>query len=139
MSAFGFDASVLRRLALGGGFCVAACILVWLVEREGARAAEAPAVAMPDADVRAVPLMIESTYPIDAWTVSVNGEPAIPDRSNGTTWSGWVGVTPDAELLVIGAGPATGSANRCLRLRIGDAEPRLVWGGGDVTATVALP
>lgn len=139
MSAFGFDASVLRRLALGSGFCLAACALVWAVERDGGSTAPPP-VADPGAGaVRAVPLAIESTYPVSAWTVSIDGVPAVAERADGTSWNGRLLATPGAELLVIGAGSAGEAANRCLRLRLGDGEPRLVWGGGDVTTTVALP
>ena len=142
MSAFGFDASAARRLALGGGFCLLACALVWGVERggsgksvSGSTGLEAPGPR----PVRMTALAIESTYPVSAWTVAIDGVAATPMHADGTSWNGKVTISPGSELLVIGSGPAADSANRCLRLCIGDAEPRLVWGGGDVTATVVLP
>lgn len=139
MSAFGFDASVLRRLALGGAFCLAACVLVWVVERDGGIEVVPPVLDVDADAARPVLLAIESTYPVSTWTVSVDGVPAVAERADGTSWSGTLRTTPGAELLVIGAGPAGEAVNRCLRLRLGDAEPRLVWGGGDVTTTVELP
>lgn len=135
----GFPASGWWRLAIAGGFCLLAVGLVWWAERpRQATPSASPVVAtVPGATVR---LAVESTYPVARWTVRVLGAEQPPAHADAYSWQGVVALPPGEEVLVIGhADAATTAPHRGLRVRLGDAPERLVWGTGDVAVTAGLP
>lgn len=134
----GQHASALTRLAAGAVFCVAAVALVWLVERSGPPPA-APA-ATTAAPLRSLRLAVESTYPVAVWRVAVLGVAQPASASDAWSWSGTISAPSGEEVLVIATAAAGVEApHRGLRLRLGDAPERLVWGSGDVVATGTAP
>lgn len=135
----GFPASGWWRLAVAGGFCLLAVGLVWWAERprQAAPSASPVATTVPGAAVR---LAVESTYPVARWTVQVLGADQSPAHAEAYSWQGVVALPPGEEVLVIGhADASTAVPHRGLRLRLGDAPERIVWGAGDVAATVSSP
>jgi len=137
MKSFGFDASAFTRSALGVGFIAASVVMVWVIERPlslDARVSVQP-VALGVAK-QAWPVTIESTYPVATWSVQVLGVDQVASHHDGYSWSGTIPAAVGDELLVHAQAANSDSApNRGLRLLIGSAPERLVWGGGDVTAT----
>lgn len=133
----GFDAAAWTRAGLALAFCAAAWAMVWLIERP---AAVAPPAAAPAATAeRRVRLAIESTYPVRAWAVTVIGRAQAAERQDAWVWEGMV-TAPAGEDVLVRASAADGAPRgRCLRLRLGDDPERVVWGGGDVTATLQVP
>ena len=137
----GFASSSLTRTGFGASICLLAAGMVWLVERPRTLAlpiSDAPSVA--SAATRTVPLQIESTYPVSAWQVVVDGVVAQPEHHSPWVWNGPIYGSIGGEILIVGtaaAGEAT--PNRCLRTRLGNAAPAIHWGGGDVTVLVAIP
>ena len=133
----GLHASALVRLAAGAAFCVCAIALVWWVERAPPSAPAAAAVAPPA--MRHHRLVVDSTYAVATWRVSVLG---IEQSGAASAW-GWHGVVaaPPGEDVVVQAFAAPGDAapHRGLRLRLGDLPERLVWGAGDVVAVETAP
>jgi hypothetical protein len=88
-------------------------------------------------------LVIESTYQVDVWTVQVLGADQPATRSDRTSWSGKVHLAKDDEVFIQAAAKPdsadSGVASpRCLRIRLGSAPDRFMWGSGDVTATAGL-
>jgi len=135
----GMRASAWLRCAWGLGFCVAAVALVWIVEREGQVAARTLVVTAPAALLR-LPLEVQSTYPVVRWRVLVLGAEQAPTASDQWTWHGQVSVPSHEDVVVIATAElATAAPHRGLRLRLGDAPERLVWGAGDVVATEPAP
>ncbi len=137
MIRLGFSASALHRAALGATFIGIACLLVWTIERPR----ETYPVARPIADaadpaVQIWPVTIESTYPVAQWSVRVLGVEQSSAHQDAFTWSGPVTAPRSAELLVTAKTVATDTApNHGLRLMLGAAAPKLIWGDGDITAT----
>lgn len=135
----GFEQSVWVRLAVGGIFCVAATGLVWVVEhhpdhRDRAVVPAGHEVAKP------LRLVVESSYPVACWSVSVLGAAQTAESSDPFRWHGLVSVPSGEEVLVQAAGGSgDGSPHRALRLHLGDAPEHVVWGSGDLAATVAAP
>lgn len=134
----GQHASALTRLAAGALFCVAAVALVWWVERGGpAPAPPPPATAAPQRSLR---LAVESTYPVASWKVTVLGVAQNAAASDAWSWSGTVSAPSGEEVVVVATAAADVAApHRGLRLRLGDAPERVVWGAGDVVATGTAP
>jgi hypothetical protein len=135
----GFEQSAWVRLAAGLLFCAAAAGLVWLVERT-----PEPATIVhtePVGDLRRFRLAVESSYPVAQWSVSVLGALQQAESSDAFRWNGTVAIPAGEEVLVQAAAAAAtaGSPHRALRLRLGDAPERLVWGSGDLASTVAAP
>jgi hypothetical protein len=137
----GFTVSSARRVAVGGLVVAFFAALVWGIE--GRSAGFAPSLPVPAATPTAItrlPVRIESTYPVATWTVSRLGVPLVAQASAAQVWRGEVVVASGDELLVTAqATAAAGSGNHCLRLTIGALPPRLIWGDGDITTTVAIP
>jgi hypothetical protein len=138
---FGFTASSLNRLMLGAVFCLVASGLVWAVERPREAFLRSTPEATPSILPKApIALVIESTYPVTNWQVSTDGVRSDADHSTAWSWTGTVPGVADGEVLVVAPAVAGDTdPNRCLRLRLGTAAPTVVWGGGDVTATLAIP
>ena len=134
----GQRASALERLAAGALFCVAAVALVWWVER-----GQPPPASPPPATVaqqRSLRLAVESTYPVAVWKVSVLGVAQLVAASDAWSWSGTVSAPSGEEVVVIATAAAGAEApHRGLRLRLGEAPERVVWGAGDVVATGTAP
>lgn len=134
----GLRASVFSRLAVGFVFCLAAVALVWWVER-GEPPPPVPVAAAPLATAR-LRLEVESTYAVALWSVQVLGVAQPAAASDAWSWHGIVAVPAGEEVVVTAAaGPADPAPNHGLRLRLGDAPERLVWGSGDVVATGTAP
>ena len=137
----GFATSSLTRTGFGASICLLAAGMVWLVERPRIPIRPAPdAASAAPAASRSVALQIESTYPVAAWQVAVDGVVAHPEHSSPWVWHGAIHASAGGEILIVGtaaAGDAT--PNRCLRTRLGNAAPAIHWGGGDVTVLVAIP
>ena len=138
MKSFGFEASALSRAVLGGGFIAAAAVLVWVIERPG------PTTVSVIAESAAVtrsswPVTIESTYRVAKWSVSILGVEQAATHQGDFSWSGAISAASGDELLVQ-ARPAAAEhvPHHGLRLLVGAAGERLVWGDGEVTATVEL-
>jgi len=134
----GQHASALTRLAAGALFCAAAVALVWWVERgQPAPATPPPATVAQQHSLR---LAVESTYPVASWKVAVLGVAQTAATSDAWSWSGTVSVPSGEEVVVIATAAAGAEApHRGLRLRLGDAPERVVWGAGDVVATGTAP
>ena len=138
----GFAAAAWTRLVVGVAFCAAAVAMVWLIERPRPLPAAAPAGGDGGATTapRSWPLTVESTYAVTTWAVVVGGGAQPAQHSDAYTWSGRVSATPGDEILVSATpGPADQAPNHGLRIVLGEAQPRLVWSGGEVTATVTVP
>lgn len=135
----GFEQSAWLRLGAGLLFCAAAVGLVWLVERSPDTPA-AVVQAGPPGEQRRLRLAVESSYPVARWSVTVLGVAQQAESSDAVRWNGTVAVPAGEDVLVQAAAEAnTGSPHRALRLHLGDAPERLVWGSGDLAATVAAP
>ncbi len=134
----GQHASALTRLAAGALFCAVAVALVWWVESgQPAPATPAPAVV---AQQRSLRLAVESTYPVAGWKVTVLGVAQPAASSDAWSWAGTVNAPSGEEVVVIATAAAgTEAPHRGLRLRLGDAPERVVWGAGDVVATGTAP
>lgn len=137
----GFPASALARLALGCAFVAATGVMVWAIERPRVRPRPPPVAGVAPAPGSAMPLGIESSYPVAQWTVQVRGVDLRPSRSDAASWSGTVRLAVDDEIFIqaVAQGGASAQAHHCLRLRLGSAPDRFIWGSGDVTATAGLP
>ncbi len=134
----GLRASALSRLAAGAVFCVLAVALVWWVEN-GEPSTRVPAAAATEPS-RRLRLEVESTYPVAGWSVLVLGVAQPASASDAWSWHGTVAAPAGEEVVVIApAAPADRAPNHGLRLRLGDAPERLVWGSGDVVATGTAP
>jgi len=128
----GLHASALRRLIAGAVFCLAAVVLVSWVER--ARG-EPPAVAPPATPVitRRLRLAVESSYAVARWRVQVLGSEQRAESSDAWNWHGLVSVPVGEDVVVSAiAAPEATAPHRSLRLRLGDAPERIVWGAGDM-------
>lgn len=135
----GFEQSVWVRLAVGGIFCVAAAGLVWVVERGPDHRALAVVPAGQEV-AKPLRLVVESSYPVARWSVSVLGTAQSVESSDPFRWHGTVFVPPGEEVLVqAAAATSDGSPHRALRLHLGDAPERVVWGSGDLAATAVAP
>ena len=138
MKSFGFDASAVHRTVLGVGFIGASILMVWMIERSSND--EARVSLQPVANGQAKqpwPVTIESTFPVATWSVRVLGVEQAAIRHDAYSWTGTLSAQIGDELLVQAqAIEADAAPNHGLRLLIGSAPERLVWGGGDVTATV---
>jgi hypothetical protein len=137
----GLRASVFSRLAVGFVFCLAAVALVWWVER-GEPPPAVPVAAAPLAMAR-LRLEVESTYAVALWSVQVLGVAQPAAASDAWSWHGTVAVPAGEDVVVTAAAApaalAAESPHHGLRLRLGDAPERLVWGSGDVVATGTAP
>ncbi len=138
VKSFGFEASALHRTALGVGFVAAAALLVWLIERPWT-------ATLPDSAQAEVPMMvqvpvtIESTFPVASWSVSLLGVEQAATHHDAFSWSGRIASGVGESLLVQAQAVAADQApHHGLRLLVGSAPERLVWGDGEVTATVEL-
>ena len=113
-------------------------LMVWMIERpsnEDARVSLQP-VAIGQTK-QPWPVTIESTFPVTTWSVRVLGVEQAATRHDSYSWTGILSAEIGDELLVQAqAAEADAAPNHGLRLLIGSAPERLVWGGGDVTATV---
>ena len=144
MMSFGFDASILTRSALGVGFIAASVVMVWIIERPSpadsplaVQGAAQPVVTTSDAQVW--PVTIESTYAVAKWSIRILNVEQVATHQDGFTWSGMIPASVGDEMLVQAqAADSDHAPNHGLRLVIGSAPERLVWGGGDVTTTVEL-
>ena len=138
MRSYGFDASAWSRTALGGGFICASVLLVWVIERPLQDDGRVTLQPLANGSVKPMwPVTIESTYPVVMWSVRVLGAEQVATHHDAYSWSGSVAATLGDELLVQAKAAETEAApNHGLRLLIASAPERLVWGGGDVTATV---
>ena len=133
----GFHASALLRLAAGAVFCLAAVALVWWVEHAPVQAASvlaAKPVAMPP-----LRLSVDSTYAVASWRVVVLGVEQTAAASDAWSWQGTVLAPSGEEVVVTAVARANDAPHHGLRLRLGDAPERLVWGAGDVVATETAP
>lgn len=145
MRDFGFAASAWTRAAVGVCFGVAAVILVWVIERPRAPAHAVVREPITLGAVRSRPLTIESTYPVQQWSISVLGREQPATHSDVYGWTGMVEASPDSEILITAAAQLGDSGisseavqHHSLRIVWDDTPPRLVWGGGDITATVVV-
>ena len=144
MMSFGFDASILTRSALGVGFIAAAVVMVWIIERpsptDAQPVAQTPAQPVPSAlATRSWPVTIESTYAVARWSVRILNVDQVATHQDGYSWSGMIPAAVGDEMLVQAqAADSDHAPNHGLRLLIGSAPERLVWGGGDVTTTVEI-
>ena len=138
VKSFGFEASALLRTALGVGFVAAAALLVWLIERPSNTTL--PESAHVDASTTVqVPVTIESTYPVAAWSVTLLGVEQLATHHDAFSWSGIISSAAGESLLVQAQAVAADQApHHGLRLLIGAAPERLVWSDGTVTATAEL-
>lgn len=137
---FGFSASAWRRLAVAGAVVLVAGSLVLLVERPREQQPSAIASAEPSATTRRV--RMESSFPVQSWTVSVAGRTGTASISDSGSWVGTVEGPAQAELLVIAQGAPGSAAQRCALRLVIDGDPageRSIWGDGLVVATVRLP
>ena len=128
----GLHASALRRLAAGAIFCCAAVVLVAWVER---RRVESVVVAPSAAPVttRSLQLAVESSYPVARWRVQVLRTEQTAKSSDAWNWHGLVTVPVGEDVVVTAiAAPEVTAPHRSLRLRLGDAPERVVWGAGDM-------
>lgn len=137
MKRFGFDASALTRTALGIVFIAASVVLVLIIERpshEEDRIDLAPVIV--GSAKKVWPVTIESTFPVVTWSIRVSEVEQVATHHDAYSWSGTIPAASGDELLVHAQAAETdGSPNHGLRLLIGSAPERLVWSGGDVTAT----
>lgn len=136
----GFSASAWTRIVIGMGFCLAAVALVWLIERP--RGEIRPAAHVEPAVVTAQDrkLVIESTFPVATWSVSVLGRQQAVVHTDAFSWAGTVSAQTGEEILIsASATPEDRLPNHGLRIIIAGNAPRLEWGGGEVTATVVNP
>jgi hypothetical protein len=142
----GFPASIPARLVLGLAFIAGTGAMVWAIERPRAAAVERSMVleashaAVAKVDVQ---LVIESTYRVEAWTIQVLGVDQPATHSDQISWSGTVSLAPDDEVFIQAAArpepPEHGIVPpRGLRIRLGSAPDRFIWGSGDVTATAGI-
>jgi len=137
MKSIGFDASALTRSALGVGFIAASVVMVYVIERPSSQddhvSVQPVAVGVSN---QAWPVTIESTYAVATWSVRVLGIDQIATHHDAYSWTGTISAPLGDELLVRAQATEADSApNHGLRLLIGSAPERVVWGGGDVTAT----
>lgn len=133
----GFEGSAWVRTAVGGVFCLAAVALVWLVERAPER--PAPPAPAPAAARQRLLLAVDSSCAVAQWRVSVLGAVQAAELADPYRWQGLVELPAGEEVLVQAAAAPPAPPNRALRLRLGDAPERLVWGSGDMAVTVAAP
>lgn len=140
MMSFGFDASILTRSALGVGFIAAAVVMVWIIERPSSADAQPVAqIAAPTVATQSWPVTIESTYAVARWSVRILNVEQVATHQDGFSWTGIIPAAVGDEMLVQAqAADSDHAPNHGLRLLIGSAPERLVWGSGDVTTTVEL-
>lgn len=138
-SGIGFAASAWMRAAVGCVVCGLAWGMVWLIELPDHPPAVATPVAAPVAAATRLHLAIESSYPVRAWTVQVLGRDQAAAHSDGWSWTGDIDAPAGEDVLVRAVAGDGAPPHRCLRIRLGAQPERLVWGGGDVTATEQLP
>lgn len=97
-------------------------------------------VVQPSAHQQQYLLMIESTYLVAEWSVSILNHEQLPAHRHAYTWTGTLSAEPGSEILIVAtAKPDEVLPNRGLRISLGGAPPKIVWGGGDVTATIVVP
>ncbi len=138
LRAIGLHASAFHRLVIGAAFCLVAVAAVWWVERIPEHApASAAIVASPGRSLR---LAVESSYPVANWRVEVLGVAQAAASSDAWSWQGTI-QAPSGEQVVVRAEAAleVSAPHRGLRLRLGDAPERLVWGAGDVVVAEPVP
>jgi hypothetical protein len=141
----GFPASISARLVLGLAFIAATGAMIWAIERPrtplaGQSMAQASRAATTKTDLH---LVVESTYRVEVWTIQVLGVDQLATRSDQVSWSGTVHLAPDDEVFIQAAAqpesPDLGVVPpRGLRIRLGSAPDRIIWGSGDVTATAGI-
>jgi hypothetical protein len=142
----GFPASISARLVLGLAFIAATGAMVWAIERPRtplagqSMAQGASRAATTKTDLH---LVVESTYRVEVWTIQVLGVDQLATRSDQVSWSGTVHLAPDDEVFIQAAAqpesPELGVVPpRGLRIRLGSAPDRFIWGSGDVTATAGI-
>ncbi len=142
----GFPASVFLRLALGLAFTVGTGAMVWLIERprgHGDLRPVAEGVTKTATGKSGVQLTIESSFRVEAWTIQVLGIDQPATRSDQVSWSGIVPLALDDEVLIQAtAKPEPASQDivlpHGLKIRLGSAPDRFIWGSGDMTATAGL-
>ncbi len=142
----GFPASVLARLVVGLAFMAGTGAMVWAIERPRGGKAAMPVAEQASGGVVArteLQLSIESSYRVADWTVRILGVDQPATRSDHVSWSGSVRLTPDDEVFIRATAKPEGQGSETLphhslRIRLGSAPDRFVWGSDDVTATVGM-
>jgi hypothetical protein len=136
----GFARSVWLRLAVGMAFCCGAVGMVCLVERSPAEPVAQRQLVSPEMAAPALRLAVESSFPVSGWQVQVLGIVQQAESSDPYRWHGTVRVPAGEEVLVQAQADArTAVPHHALRLRLGDASERLVWGTGDMAVALAAP
>ena len=136
----GFSASAVLRCTAGALFCLGAVALVWLVESRPEAAPAPPVVPAAGLVLRSLPLSVESTYPVARWRVMVLGAEQPGSPAGPYAWHGTASAPRGEDVVVIAEAAAEASApHRGLRIRLGDARERVVWGAGDVVVAEPVP
>lgn len=128
------------RRALWALACIAASgLAVWAVERP--RPAPPAAVRAARAAGAAVwPLAVESSFPVHAWRISVDGAPLAAEHADAWRWQGMVRGAPGAWLTIIAeAAEGDPAPHHALRVVLAGQPERLLWGAGAVAAVLPLP
>lgn len=131
----GFEAPAFHRMIAAGMFLGLTAWLGYLAETVGGPLTPGPS---PAAVATARTLTIEATYPVVQWLVQVGGQ-SVAGQADDQRWHGRVTLAAGDEALVRAEGLAPDGRLRGLRWRLDDAPDALLWGRGDLTATVVAP
>ena len=120
--------------------------MVWAIERPRGAMVGMPVIERASDGTVArteLQLAMESTYRVEGWTVQILGVDQPATRSDHISWSGNVRLAPDDEVFIRATAKPEAQGleslpHHSLRIRLGLAPDRFVWGGGDVTETVGI-
>ncbi len=136
----GLSASAVIRCAVGAGFCLLAVALVWSVERRPDAPPAQSAMSATVGATRQMSLSVESTYPVARWRILVLGVEQKGSAAGAYAWHGVISAPAGEDVVVLAEATVQAvDPHRALRVRLGDAPERLVWGAGDVVAAEPVP
>jgi hypothetical protein len=137
-----FAIPTLTRAIGAAVFAAVVAVAVWAVETSAGemRANDKPAIVPAAASLRAeLPLMIESTYDVAAWAITVDGK-SVSGTGDARHWRGTMSAS--ARELAVEATPADVLAGgpAALRAVLATETPRTftAWGDGAAALRVGL-
>jgi hypothetical protein len=130
----GFSGGAAQRLAGVALFALVAVAGVLAVEH----GTVAPPAAPIDTGAPAVngALVLETTYPVERWTVQAQGREVVASASTAQRWEGIVGGDRATIFVQADAADAIGAAPVALRWRFA-GRSGVLWGEGSVAGTLA--
>jgi hypothetical protein len=135
-----FSLGVGPRAALGMSFVLATLLLCYLIEHVPLPTTIPRTAARSSVPGVAGSLRLQSTFAVKRWSVSVDGRPLDPSRSDATSWQG---PCQAGQALLVQAAPEDDADTQlhALQLQLTSASTTrdcALWGNGAVIGSITL-